>query len=42
MKKLVSGSVPRPLYNLARRLKVKIVKETIRRRKGRIEAEIRL
>lgn len=39
--KKVKVVVPRPLHNLARRLRVKIVKETIRRRNGRIEAEIR-
>lgn len=30
------------LINLARRLKVAVVKETVKRRNGRIEAEIRL
>ncbi len=34
------SSVPRPLYNMARRLKVQIVMETIRRRNGRIEVEV--
>ncbi len=39
-KKVFGGPMLR-LVNLARRLKVQIVKETGRRRGGRIEAEIR-